>query len=268
MTAPLLDHLTLFRALGRTVASDFHSRRSPAACVRCRRQPMSSFTVRARRPAGRVSRRHLFKWRTERALSCSAEKLGEFRISPDGRTVRYALFPDVLSSDVEYVLTGPILSLALQLQGEMLLHAAAVALPEGCFAVAAPQGHGKSTLAASFVQRGYSVLTDDVLPLREHAGRFFARPSVPWIKVRPDSLAAVGESAAFGESAALERVWSGADKRLLPVDAMAGADAECPLGAIYWLILPPNQTRHCRSRLSAPPRLRPACWKTSTARRR
>ena len=58
-------------------------------------------------------------------------EVGEFRISSDGSAIEFALVPNALPSDVQYVVTGPVLSLALQLRGEPLLHAAGI-LVDGC----------------------------------------------------------------------------------------------------------------------------------------
>jgi hypothetical protein len=48
-------------------------------------------------------------------------------------------------------------------------------------------GFGKSTLAASFLSVGHRMLTDDLLILRENAGRVFAYPGPPRIKVFLDT---------------------------------------------------------------------------------
>jgi hypothetical protein len=48
-------------------------------------------------------------------------------------------------------------------------------------------GSGKSTLAAAFVQRGYALLTDDVLVLQPDGNKLLAHPSLPRLKLTPET---------------------------------------------------------------------------------
>jgi len=52
-------------------------------------------------------------------------------------------------------------------------------------------GAGKSTLAAAFVQKGYSLLTDDVLVLQHEGNKLLAHPSLPRLKLTPETADAV-----------------------------------------------------------------------------
>ena len=160
----------------------------------------------------------------------SARDVGQFHISTDGGTVSHSLLHSANPGDVHYLLTGPILSLALQQRGEVLIHAAAVAKGLGAIAFAGPHAAGKSTLAASFASVGGTLLTDDILPVRIDGTQIVARRSVPWIKLNKDSLDAVGE-----RNHRFDPVWSKAEKRRVPMRRAAREGTEYPIAAIYLL---------------------------------
>lgn len=170
-------------------------------------------------------------------LVYTASHIGSFGISPDGRQVRYRLNPDASAADVEAMILGPVIGLALQMQGHILLHAGALALARHAFAVSGPHGAGKSTLVTSFATaNGLGVLTDDILPLASRAGCLYARRSHPRMKLWEDSAEAVGL-----RPEELPAVASGVSKRRVVAGKDAGTTgpAEVPLAAIY--LLHPHQ---------------------------
>jgi hypothetical protein len=63
--------------------------------------------------------------------------------------------------------------------GREALHAAAVEIPLGVVAIAAPSGMGKSTLAYELVRRGHRLFTDDVLILSRGDETVHAHPGSP-----------------------------------------------------------------------------------------
>lgn len=83
----------------------------------------------------------------------------------DGRTISLdpliPVEPDVLRG----WLTGVFMSVLLRQRGHLVLHASAVAREGQAIAFLGQSGWGKSTLAEYFYQRGYELLTDDVLAL-------------------------------------------------------------------------------------------------------
>lgn len=87
---------------------------------------------------------------------------------------------------VEIRLLGPVLSFWLECQGVVTLHASAVALDEGCVAFGSGNRSGKTALAASFVEAGYPLLTDDVLAIDRADSAFLGRPSYPSMRMWPD----------------------------------------------------------------------------------
>ena len=98
-------------------------------------------------------------------------------------TVRYRLDADAVHADAEACFVGPVLGVAAQQRGELLLHASAVPIGDGVVAFTAPPGAGKSTLAASFALAGYPLCSDDVLPVRFEHSRPLATPFLPKMKL-------------------------------------------------------------------------------------
>lgn len=157
---------------------------------------------------------------------------GNAQIAADGRTVEYALCPGARETDIQHFLTGPVISIALQLQGHVLLHGGAFVVGKECVAFVGNHAAGKSTLAASLVGAGFDVLTDDVLPLRPSpmGETWFARRSVPWVKLDEDSLAAMGKT-----PDGLAPVSSATTKRRVPLDPLRASETEYQLAALFIL---------------------------------
>ena len=95
--------------------------------------------------------------------------------------------PLTLSAVVPY-LQGQLLGFLQRLRGVTCLHASAVLIDGRAIAVAGFPGAGKSSTAAAFLQMGYPVLADDVVPVFEDAGKFMVRPAHPRIWLRPDMV--------------------------------------------------------------------------------
>ncbi len=100
----------------------------------------------------------------------------------------YATSPDEVF--LTYFL-GQVLSHCLLMRGIEPLHATAIVVDGGAVAFLGDSGDGKSTLAASFLNRGYSLITDDVLVLEFQNDTVLAHPSLPSIKLTPESADAI-----------------------------------------------------------------------------
>src|SRR4029077_14162364 len=90
-----------------------------------------------------------------------------------------------------------VLPLVLNHKGKEVLHGAAVVTPYGACAFVGPTGAGKSTLAASFLSAGYSVLTDDCVVLDARGGDIVAIPAYPGLRLWDDALAALFVTTGF-----------------------------------------------------------------------
>jgi hypothetical protein len=101
----------------------------------------------------------------------------------------WATWPDTssLENTASYLL-GPVLGLLLRLRGVTCLHASAVSFGERSVAFVGATGAGKSTTAAAFARQGYTVLSDDIVPLEERQGDFYVQPAYPYLCLWPDSV--------------------------------------------------------------------------------
>jgi hypothetical protein len=101
----------------------------------------------------------------------------------------WSTWPATLSiEDTAIYLLGPILGFALRLRGVTCLHASAIAIGDEAIAFLGPGGAGKSTTAAAFAQRGYRVLSEDVVALRDSDDGFVVQPGYPHIRLWPTSV--------------------------------------------------------------------------------
>jgi hypothetical protein len=128
-------------------------------------------------------------------------------------------------------LLGPVLGLLLHQRGMLVFHANAVLVDGSAVLFLGAKGHGKSTMAAAFLGRGYRVLADDVVALTPSGdGRFLVQPGLAQLKLWPDAV-----SAALGsDAAALSRLVPVSEKRRLPVESAFAPDP-APARALYVL---------------------------------
>lgn len=157
--------------------------------------------------------------------------LGNFHLCGEGTLVRVYPCEGVDMAALAYVLVGQIPVLLLRKRGVPCLHAGAVVTSDGTVGFVGTNGQGKSTLAATFLQRGASLLSDDVLPLRLQNGRVEAGPSLPLMKLWPDSAEATRDDAS-----ALPTLWPGVEKRVIQLDETAARSLQpVPLDLLYVL---------------------------------
>jgi hypothetical protein len=98
---------------------------------------------------------------------------------------------------LQLYLIGSGIAAILHQRGLFPLHACAFEHEGTCIAFLGDSGAGKSTLAALLSERGYSLVTDDVLVTRStEDGRILAEPSLPILKLWPQSLDAAGLASA------------------------------------------------------------------------
>jgi hypothetical protein len=134
--------------------------------------------------------------------------------------------------DVIPYLQGQLLGLVQRLRGVTCLHASAVLIGDRAVAVTGFAGAGKSSTAAAFLQLGFPVLADDVVPIFEAEGKFMVRPAHPRVWLRPDMVETL-----FGSVDALPLLAPTWEKRYLDLNAVGpGLPVEPkPLAVIYIL---------------------------------
>ena len=200
------------------------------------------------------------------------EGVARYRIA-DGRDVRIEpLGGD--PADIAAFFMG-LWAVLLQQRGVVTLHAAAIGTTAGAVLLLGRSGHGKSSLAAALVERGYALLADDVTGLVTCAGRATALPSFANLRLWKQTLEKMHPSPEVLSRVrqGLEKYWvkaSSACARALPVYAAIvltpsrRADirmAPVPPNDAFWLLC--EQT-HRRRALHAMGQ-RPALFRVATA---
>lgn len=79
-----------------------------------------------------------------------------------GRNITIEPYNDEITQDVRLFLLGSTIGALLQQRDLLTLHASAVATEAGAVLFCGTSGIGKSTLAAALLQRGYSIIADDI----------------------------------------------------------------------------------------------------------
>jgi hypothetical protein len=155
-----------------------------------------------------------------------------FAIDRAGREVCADWPQNYTLEDACTYLLGPVLAFVLRLRGVTCLHASAVVVDGRAIALFGLAGAGKSTTAAAFALRGFSVLSDDVAVLADLGDRFLVQPGYPRINLWPDSVRTL-----LGTEDALPRITLTWEKRYLPLDRNERRfqSSPLPLGAIYIL---------------------------------
>jgi len=159
-------------------------------------------------------------------------RYADFAVLDDARRVHCRPRPDVPLVTVHHLLLDQVLPLVLSKWGGLVLHASAVTLPDGVIAFVGDTGRGKSTLAASLAQRGFGLVTDDCLVVRERGRDFWVFPSYPGLRVLPETLLALFD----GELKLPAVAHYTRKKRLGPVNSPLTFETEPkPLRKIYFL---------------------------------
>jgi hypothetical protein len=143
----------------------------------------------------------------------------------------WGTWPENLAiQDTALYFLGPVLGFMLRLRGITCLHASCIAVGEKAFAIFGVSGAGKSTTAAAFAERGYSILSDDVLPLKEIDNIFHAIPGYPRLRLWPSSVEAL-----YGTPDAQPLLSPNWSKRYLDLsdNAYKFRSTPLPLEAIY-----------------------------------
>lgn len=90
---------------------------------------------------------------------------------------------------------GSAMAILLQQRGLLVLHASCVVIKGNAVAFLGNSGDGKSTICSAFHNRGYSILTDDVMAIAIEENNIRVIPSIPEIKLRADSANSLGYQA-------------------------------------------------------------------------
>lgn len=159
---------------------------------------------------------------------CYADRT-EFVVDRDGSEVWAEWRAPLTLEDTATYLLGPVMGFVMLLRGVVCLHASAVAIGNEAIALVGPAGSGKSTTAAAFAERGYSVLAEDVVTIDDLFDRFLVRPGYPCIRLWPAAVKAL-----YGSEDRLPKLTPNWDKCYLDLTEQFQGEP-LPLAAIYQL---------------------------------
>lgn len=138
--------------------------------------------------------------------------------------------PDADPATLEHLLVDQVLPRVLAQQGELLIHASALAIQGRHVLFLGPSGWGKSTLAGLLQRRGHDVLSDDCVQLTVGPDGVGAIPTYPSLRLNADSLAAV-----FPDLGGSTPVAHYSDKRRVPMASQEDAGEPKRISALYLL---------------------------------
>lgn len=124
-----------------------------------------------------------FLWVNRESLWLDVPNVARFLVQ-NGATILIDPMPGIDEDSIRVFLLGSALGALLFQRGFLVLHGNAIRIGEQCMICVGHSGAGKSTLAAGFMQRGYQILADDVVPVDQECR---AMPGSPRIKLWQDA---------------------------------------------------------------------------------
>ncbi|RBP49932.1 hypothetical protein [Arenicella xantha] len=100
-----------------------------------------------------------------------------------GRRIAYQMSEGSSEEDLRAFLLGSCIGALLMQRGLFLLHGSSIQIGEGCVVCVGHSTAGKSSLAAAFMQDGYSIVSDDVCAISAEGEVI---PGIPRIKINQD----------------------------------------------------------------------------------
>jgi len=146
----------------------------------------------------------------------------------DGRNITYEPSPGVEPAVIaSFFRTTPLAALLYQ-RGLMAIHAACASNKKGALLLAGDSGVGKSALLAALVQRGWTMLADELTAITMNGQETsFVTPSFSEIALWPDTVEKLGLAKDHLPHADANRLVLSTPKQL--------DSGPCPLLAIYYL---------------------------------
>jgi len=124
-----------------------------------------------------------FLWVNHNTLWLRVPDVARFLVR-DGHEIVIDPEPGIDKDSIRVFLLGSAFGALLFQRGYLVMHGNAIRIGDQCLICVGHSGAGKSTLAAGFMQRGYEILADDVVPVNEDC---HALPGFPRIKLWQDA---------------------------------------------------------------------------------
>lgn len=112
----------------------------------------------------------------------------------DGKMIGYSPIGEASDDQIRLYILGTCLGVALMQRGVLPIHGSSIAIDGKAYAFVGDSGMGKSTLASAFINRGFQLLTDDVVAVQLSKDNIpFVVPSYPQQKLWQESLDLFGK---------------------------------------------------------------------------
>ncbi|MGX2961400.1 aldolase [Peribacillus sp. JNUCC 23] len=153
----------------------------------------------------------------------------------EGKTIIVSPMAEEDEDMIRLVILGTCMGVLLMQRKIFPLHGSAVAIDGKAYAFIGDQGAGKSTLATTFLNRGYQLLSDDVIALSFSKDDIpFVAPAYPQQKLWQKSLTEFGM-----ETSQYRSIYGRETKFCVPVQSQYFADP-LPLAGVFELVKSEN----------------------------
>ncbi len=120
------------------------------------------------------------------------DNIGKYWIK-DKKTIVIDRILGVSDADIALYLLGTCFAYIVMLNGGFAIHGSAIKIGDSCIIFTGDSGAGKSTTAARLIEKGYSLLADDVCVITfDTKGRAIVHPAYPQLKLWDNSVEKLG----------------------------------------------------------------------------
>ena len=162
-------------------------------------------------------------------LHRGGKRVGRFLVE-DGKRITFQRAPQAEDNLIALVFLDSIIVAILRQQGKIVLHANAALTPNGAVAISGESGAGKSTTLTALLQKGCSMLADDILALQMNPqGQVEVALGAPQMNLLDDAA----QSLHYDVSGSPRHRWRSGKSIVSTHEYMAETPA--PLKALYLL---------------------------------
>lgn len=150
----------------------------------------------------------------------------------NGNKIIVSPMEGIEESQLRLYILGSCMGAILMQRQVFPLHGSAIAIDGRAYAIVGHSGAGKSTLASAFLEKGFDLLTDDIIPLSfsKESGRPYVIPTYPQQKLWQESLTHFGQ-----DSSNYKPLVNRKTKFAVPVTSQF-SDKQLPLAGIFELV--------------------------------